>query len=235
MLARKPSVARHGGATGSGAARAHDAPAFARALVGLLRSRTVAVGTFGTVVLFAVFGSELLGTPVRGLNLDRERGGAALFSASLLATGSLSAMLLAEALRRWHRAARIAAVLMAAVLALMAVDEWSALHERLQWLGDLPWTYWYAPIPVTAMAAGVVMSRVLDTRARVYLALGFAAWVIAAVIETFLWGPGPLFQHPVTMAVEEVLEMLAAISLAAGLLRGAAQWLTQGAFVPSRP
>lgn len=235
MLARRPSVARHGRPTTRGAARAHDAPAFARVLVWLLRSPAVVIGTFGAVVLLATLGSELFGTPDERLSLDREGGGAALFSAFLLATVSLSALLLAEALGHRDRAARNAGVVMAAVLALMAVDEWRALHERLQGIGGLPWTYWYAPLPVTAMAAGAVMFHVLDTRARIYLGLGFAAWVVAAAIETFLWGPGPLFQHPVTMPVEEVLEMLAAISLAAGLLRGAAQWLAQGAFVPSRP
>lgn len=37
------------------------------------------------------------------------------------------------------------------------------------------------------------------------------------------------------MPVEETLEMLAAISIAAGLLRGAAHGQGQGALVPSRP
>lgn len=73
------------------------------------------------------------------------------------------------------------------------------------------------------------------TGGRVDLVLGFIAWVAAAGIETFLWGPGPLFQNPRTMPVEETLEMLAAISIAAGLLRGAAHGQGQGALVPSRP
>ncbi|MFA9271528.1 MAG: hypothetical protein ACEQSX_12355 [Baekduiaceae bacterium] len=190
----------------------------------------------GTTLLLLVFGSELLGPPAERLNLDGEGNLAALFSTALLAAAAASALLLSGALNGAQRGAHLAAAVMALVLAAMALDEWRVLHERLEGLGGLSWTYWYAPIPLTAMVAGVVVSRVLDRRARCYLGLGFIAWVAAAGIETFLWGPGPLFQDPRTMPIEETLEMLAAISIAAGLLRGAAQWQRrQGALVPSRP
>lgn len=195
-----------------------------RQVVGFLRSRAVLTSALVTTLLLLVFGSELLGPPADRLNLDGEGNLAALFSTALLAAAAVGALLLSAALNDAQRGAHLAAAVMALVLAAMALDEWRVLHERLEGLGGLSWTYWYAPIPLTAMVAGVVVGRALDRRARVYLVLGFIAWVAAAGIETFLWGPGPLFQDPRTMPVEETLEMLAAISIAAGLLRGATHW-----------
>ncbi len=195
-----------------------------RRIVGSLRSRAVLTAALGTTLLLLVFGSELLGSPPGTLDLDGEENLAALFSTALLAAAAVSALLLSAALDGAHRGQHLAAAVMAVVLAAMALDEWRALHERLEGLGGLSWTFWYAPVPLTAMVAGVVIGRALDRRARCYLLLGFIAWVAAAGTETYLWGPGPLFQDPRTMPIEETLEMLAAISIAAGLLRGAAQW-----------
>lgn len=208
-----------------GAIRTHqgwvDGPsaAWCDTLVAAARSPAAIRLVLGLIVLLLVFGSELLGTPHPRLDLDRERTAGAALTAGLLGTGAAAALLLSAQPRGW---ARLAGAVLGMILAFMATDELLALHERLQGLGGQGWMTWYAPVPVIAIAAGGVLAVRMDARARQYLLLGVAGWLVAGFIEYFLWGPGPLFQDPVTMPIEEVAEMLAAMAIAAGLLRGAA-------------
>lgn len=169
------------------------------------------------VVVFSVFGSTLLGTPRRSLDLDRERNLATAYSVALMLGACLTAQLLAAWSGREQMRLRAASLVLAVVLLAMAADDWLSWHERLEGVGGWTWTQLYAPVPGLGMVAGAVIGIHGARRARTYLLTGFLAWVGAAVLETFFWGSGEREQQPVSMAIEETLEMLAPIALAAGL------------------
>jgi hypothetical protein len=202
----------------------------ARQLLIAVRSPVIVAAVWACVVVFLVLGSEMLRDPPRWINLDRERSLPTAFTVGLMLAASLAAGLVAILTPERGRAGWIwrgAPAVLALLLAFMAADDWFAWHERLQDLGGQPWTFWYWPVPATATLASAVLSTKADRRSAVYLALGFLAWLGAGVIETFFWGDGLEYQDPVTMPIEEVLEMAAPIAFFAALSRIATGHLTK--------
>ncbi len=214
-----------------------------RRLMTLARSKWVATLVWSCVGGFLLLNSQLFGPPNYWFNMDEEKNLATAFSVALMFAASIAAAMLATLAVRERSFSRLritAGYLLAAVLAAMALDDWFVWHEKLEGLAGLPWTYWYAPVPALAVAAGVVLGSALSSRSRLYLMLGFMAWLAAGVLETFFWGPDSLeFQSPVTMPMEEVLEMAAPIALFAGLSRAivslASEEPTETGTAPSQP
>lgn len=189
------------------------------ALVDLFRSQWIGAAILAAIGLLGVVGSDALGAPHPRLDLDAEYSAGAVLSTALLAGGAFGAALLAWDEQGVGR--RVAASALAATLAFMAADELLSIHEHLRGIGGSPWVLWYLPVPGLAILCGLMLARDMDARARLYLALGVLGWAVAAGIEAFLWGDGPRFQDPRSLPVEEMSEMLAALAIAAGLLRAA--------------
>ena len=189
----------------------------------LAHSGWVATVVWSCVGCFLVLNSKLLGPPSEWFNMDAEKNVTTAFSVALMLAAATAAAILSTLAAKEHSFGRsmiIAGYLLSAVLAAMALDDWFVWHEKLEGLAGLKWTYWYAPVPALAVAAGAVLASALPSRSRLYLMLGFLAWLAAGVIESFFWGPGSIAQSTVTMPIEEVLEMAAPIALFAGLAKG---------------
>lgn len=97
----------------------------------------------------------------------------------------------------------------------MGVDEWRALHERIESAAGVNWQFLYLPvIAVGGVAWLLVLRDMLASRpaAGLFLA-GALAWVVAQVFEAIQWGlaaPGAeddVLIHPGLVPPEEILEV----------------------------
>ena len=153
-------------------------------------------------------------------NLDSEVSVATFFSAALLWATAFWWLLVAMTVRPRSTATW----LWWAVLAWLALDEGSAIHEKLErWL-ETDWQLLYVPVMGIAALAwwGVVRRYRSQPRIVVLLLAGAAVWIVVLLLELVQnWGGAPVQAaiYVPTMITEEALEMIgSAVVLIAGML-----------------
>ncbi|MBB5786607.1 hypothetical protein [Jiangella mangrovi] len=169
------------------------------------------------------------------LNGGHERSLASWWTAALLVTCSVAALLAARLARGDGdpRAGR-AWVVLAVVFALLSLDEAVSLHERgAEWAGAvfdsgsvlarLGWTLPAAAIIVVSLAALVPAFRAIPSRSRSIIVAGLATSIAGAlgmeVVNVLLVDAGAryLWRHLV-MAIEEAAEMAGVVIALLGVL-----------------
>jgi len=147
-------------------------------------------------------------------NLDSEASVATGFSAALLWIAAVCWLLVAVTTQPRLLAHRI----WWAVLALLALDEGYAFHERLERWSRIDWQVLYLPVLTVASLAwlGVVRRHWPQRDARVLLGAGAAAWGGALLLELIQnWGGAPVSAaiYDPAMITEETLEMIGSTTL----------------------
>lgn len=175
---------------------------------------SVAILTIGILGGLQAVGARLSpagivpGGPLAPFSLDAEGNLPALFSAGLLLWVALLALFLG-ALRLDGRSA-IPWVGIGILFAVMAADEWTSIHERLEQRTGIDWQTLYLPVfAVGGLAWLAIVRRVGAYRpARALLIAGAAAWVVAQALENLQWvGDRPVALYKPMAVAEEVLEM----------------------------
>ena len=153
-------------------------------------------------------------------NLDSEMSIATRFSSALLWVAAFWWLLVAATVR--PRSLAIWAWW--PVLAWLALDEGSAIHERLERWSGIDWQLLYVPVMGIAAVAwwGVVRRYRSQARIAALLMAGAAVWSVVLILELVQnWGGSPV-QAPIyvpTMIIEEALEMIgSAVLLIAAIL-----------------
>ena len=147
-------------------------------------------------------------------NLDSEVSVATWFSAALLWAAAFWWLLVAMT----ARPRSLAIWVWWGVLAWLALDEGSAVHERLERWSGIDWQLLYVPLMGVAAVAlwGVFRRYRSQARVAVLLVAGAATWVVVLALELIQnWG-GPPVQAAVyvpTMIAEEALEMVGSTAL----------------------
>ena len=163
------------------------------------------------IVLFGVLGVVQRLHPddhwLHVVDLDFEWVPPALFSALLDAAACAAFVAL---VRRGVVPRAGAAV--AAVLGLMALDEWFGLHEHLEVLTGVDWQTLYAPVFLAAGVAGLLLLRSWGRRlpaASLLFVGGGVLWAVAQVLEhlEFVDGDQPVAHYDLLSVPEELLEM----------------------------
>jgi hypothetical protein len=153
-------------------------------------------------------------------NLDSEMSVATWFSATLLWAAAFWWLLVAVTVRPRS----LAIWTWWLVLAWLALDEGSAIHERLERWSGIDWQLLYLPVMGIAAVAwwGVVRRYRSQARIAALLMAGAAAWIVVLILELVQnWGGSPAQAaiYVPTMITEEALEMIGStVLLIAGIL-----------------
>ncbi len=153
-------------------------------------------------------------------NLDSEMSVATWFSATLLWAAAFWWLLVAVTVRPRS----LAIWTWWLVLAWLALDEGSAIHERLERWSGIDWQLLYLPVMGIAAFAwwGVVRRYRSQARIAAVLMAGAAAWIVVLILEFVQnWGGSPAQAaiYVPTMIAEEALEMIGStVLLIAGIL-----------------
>lgn len=174
------------------------------------------------IVLLVVMGIlQRVAFPDWGLaNLDSEVSAATFFSATLLWATAFWWLLVAMTVRPRARAIWV----WWAVLAWLALDEGSAIHEKLERWSGIDWELLYIPVMVLGgLAWWGVFRRYWDqSPIAALLAAGAGVWIAVLVLELVQnWGGAPVRAeiYVPTMITEEALEMIgSAVLLIGGML-----------------
>jgi hypothetical protein len=210
--------------TSSPSATRPDSPKTNRIALWASKVPTVAVAIvcgvgIGTLVVMGIL--QRVAFPDWGLaNLDSEVSVATLFSAMLLWAAAAWWLLVAISVRPTSTAIWV----WWGVLVLLAIDEGSAIHEKLERWSGIDWELLYVPVMGIAAFAlwGVFRRYRTQPRIAALLAAGAGFWVAVLVLElTQNWGGAPVRAsiYDTTMIAEEALEMIgSAVFLMAGIL-----------------
>jgi hypothetical protein len=168
------------------------------------------------IAVFVVLGiAQRVAYPLLDVaNLDSEASIATGFSAALLWAASLCWLLVAVTAQPRLLAHRI----WWPVLALLALDEGYAFHERLERWSGIDWQVLYLPILTVASLAwlGVLRRHWPQRDTRALLGAGAAAWGGALLLELIQnWGGSPVRAaiYDPAMITEEALEMIGSTTL----------------------
>jgi len=154
-------------------------------------------------VIIAGFG-VVYGPPDRAFEgLDGEWTPASFFSGAVLFA---AAWLVYRYARRQTRAALVAGLALAALLAVMGVDEIVTLHERIENRTGIDWQLLYSPLVVAAGIGALILLRTMPRAAAACFLLGGACWFGAQVLELVQWRDDVLI-HPFLVLPEELGEM----------------------------
>ncbi len=142
-------------------------------------------------------------------NLDSETSIASRFSSALLWVAAFWWLLVAITVRPRS----LAIWIWWPVLAWLALDEGSAVHERLERSFGIDWQLLYVPVMAVAAVAwwGVVRRYRSQTRIAALLMAGVAVWIVALALELVQnWGGSPVQAaiYIPTMIAEESFEMI---------------------------
>ena len=180
-----------------------------------------AIAGIGIAVFVVVGILQRVAFPDWGLaNLDSEVSLATRFSSGLLWAGALWWVMVALTVRPRS----VALWAWSLIMAWLALDEGSAVHEQLERWSGIDWQILY--LPVMGLAAVVWLALVrryrLDRGVVVLLVAAAAAWGTALMLELVQnWGGEPVqaaIYNP-TMIAEEALEMIgSAVLLLAAIL-----------------
>jgi hypothetical protein len=153
-------------------------------------------------------------------NLDSEMSVATWFSATLLWAAAFWWLLVAVTVRPRS----LAIWTWWLVLAWLALDEGSAIHERLERWSGIDWQLLYLPVMGIAAFAwwGVVRRYRSQARIAAVLMSGAAAWIVVLILEFVQnrgGSPAQAALYVPTMITEEALEMIGStVLLIAGIL-----------------
>jgi CDP-diglyceride synthetase len=142
-------------------------------------------------------------------NLDSEVSVATWYSAALLGAAAFWWFLVGVA----DRPRSLAVWMWWPVLAWLALDERTAIHERLERLSGIDWQLLYLPVMGLAAVAwwGVVRRYRSQTRVVALFVVGAAVWIAVMLLELVQnWGGSPVQAaiYVPTMITEEALEMV---------------------------
>ena len=203
---------------------AAELPKAGRVVVLASRVPDVAVAVVSGVAIgvFAVMGIlQRVAFPEWGAaNLDSEMSVATWFSATLLWAAAFWWLLVAVTVRPRS----LAIWTWWLVLAWLALDEGSAIHESLERWSGIDWQLLYLPVMGIAAFAwwGVVRRYRSQARIAAVLMAGAAAWIVVLILEFVQnWGGSPAQAaiYVPTMITEEALEMIGStVLLIAGIL-----------------
>lgn len=121
----------------------------------------------------------------------------------------------------WGKA-RVGASYLAGLFFWMALDDFLAVHEKIENFTRIDWLFWYFPIMGAAAVAGVFV--ILGTvnvpgarRFRLWALIGAAAWVVAQVLEAVaqFWDDARYYVWQLVIP-EELLEMFGSAAFVAG-------------------
>lgn len=169
--------------------------------------RHAALALAGVAVVFAlvVLVAAVVSEPGDLFHPDSERRVASTVSALALVAAGLAAV---------RAGARTGAgwqlVPVGALLLLMALDEWAALHERLEATTGTDWQLLYLPVFAVAGACFLLAAR-RHRGERAFLVpwlAGAACWAVSQVLELAQWdGDDQRAGYRAMMLPEEVLEL----------------------------
>ena len=147
-------------------------------------------------------------------NLDSEVSVATWFSATLLWVAAFWWLLVAVTVRPRS----LAIWGWWGVLAWLALDEGSAVHERLERWSGIDWQVLYVPLMGVAAVAlwGVFLRYRSQERIGALLMAGAATWIVVLALELIQnWGGSPVQAgvYVPTMITEEALEMIGSTAL----------------------
>lgn len=147
-------------------------------------------------------------------NLDSEVSVATWFSATLLWAAAIWWMFVAVS----HRPTSVALWVWWPVLAWLAFDEGTAVHEKLERWSGIDWQIIYLPVMILGAAAWVGVVRTFRQQKRVValLVTTAAVWTVALTFELVQnWGGSPVQAgiYVPTMIAEEALEMIGSVAL----------------------
>lgn len=142
-------------------------------------------------------------------NLDSEVSIATWYSAALLGAAAFWWLLVGVA----DRPRSLAVWMWWPVLAWLALDERTAIHERLERLSGIDWQLLYIPVMGLAAVAwwGVVRRYRSQARVVALFLVGAAVWTVVLLLELVQnWGGSPVQAaiYIPTMIIEEALEMV---------------------------
>jgi hypothetical protein len=191
-------------------------------LASRVRGVVVAVVSGVAIGVFVVMGTlQRVAFPEwDAANLDSEMSVATWFSATLLWAAAFWWLLVAVTVRPRS----LAIWTWWLVLAWLALDEGSAIHERLERWSGIDWQLLYLPVMGVAAVAwwGVVRRYRSQARIAALLMAGAAAWIVVLILELVQnWGGSPAQAaiYVPTMITEEALEMIGStVLLIAGIL-----------------
>ena len=171
----------------------------------------VAVVSGVAIGVFVVFGilQRVAFPDWSAANLDTEVSAATWFSAALLWAAAFWWLLVAVT----ARPRSLAVWVWWLVLAWLALDEGSAIHERFERWSEIDWQLLYVPMMGVAAVAlwGIFRSYRSHTRVAALLVAGAAAWIVVLTLELVQnWGGSPVQAavYVPTMIAEEALEMI---------------------------
>lgn len=179
----------------------------------------------GVIVIAALAALGVLyGDEVRLVSLGAEFTIPAAVSGGILLMAALAAVL-ASSLWPGPRANARAAIALACLFALMALDEMFYFHERLETWTGIDWQVLYLPVALVGGVAWLmVLRRLLVYPHAAWLFVGGAvAWVASQGIELVQWD-GDVLVYPWLTFPEETLEMTGSLLFALGLLAGLQAW-----------
>jgi hypothetical protein len=193
----------------------------------------VAPHTFllGATALIAVLAVPGALTVRRGgggpFDLDGELTVPALASAGLLLCAAWAAWLAArrDPRPRWRPWPALAAL-----FAVMGIDEATGMHEALEDASAVDWQTLYAPIMLFAGAAWLLgLTRLPDRAGRAAWLVAAGAWLAAQVLEALEWtGPREAERavegYGIMMGFEELLEMTGSALFAFAILTAVWRW-----------
>jgi hypothetical protein len=142
-------------------------------------------------------------------NLDSEVSVATWFSAALLGAAAFWWLLVGVT----ARPRSLAVWMWWPVLAWLALDERTAIHERLERLSGIDWQLLYVPVMGLAAVAwwGVVRRYRSQARVVALFVVGAAVWIVVLLLELVQnWGGSPVQEaiYVPTMITEEAFEMV---------------------------
>jgi hypothetical protein len=142
-------------------------------------------------------------------NLDSEVSVATWYSAALLGAAAFGWLLVGVA----DRPRSLAVWMWWPLLAWLALDERTAIHERLEQLSGIDWQLLYIPVMGLAAVAwsGVVRRYRSQARVVALFLVGAAFWIVVLLLELVQnWGGSPVEAaiYVPTMITEEALEMV---------------------------
>ena len=181
------------------------------ALAARVPAALVAVVSGVAIGVFVVFGilQRVAFPDWSAANLDSEVSAATWFSAALLWAATFWWLLVAVN----ARPRTLAVWVWWPVLAWLALDEGTAMHESLERWSGIDWQLLYVPVmAIAAVALGGVFRRYRSqTRIAALLVTGAAAWIVVLTLELIQnWGGSPRQAaiYVPTMITEEALEMV---------------------------
>ena len=195
----------------------------------------VAVAVAAVIGVLAVLGAvEVRYDAAGAFDLDSERKLPAFVAGAILLGASVAAAVAAL----WDAGrVRVAWLVLAALWALMGVDEALGIHESLEDETGVDWQTLYLPI----MAAGAVAWLIVLLRRRGVAALlvlaGGLLWACAGVLEAVQW-TGPMEAeravdgYGIIMGLEEIFEMTGSACFLLGSLSAARALAAVGAGRP---